>query len=118
MISLKFACIAIAAVILPAFVLFGIPRLILNWRKKRTTATVKGRVVGIDKTENYEGTNQYAGGWEISYRVKGEDYRLTQPMKAWSWGPFSGKRMQSYIEHEVTVHYDPDHPRRAWAEIP
>ena len=51
--------------------------------------------------------------FRIRYCVDRQEYQITKHVRL-----RYGVNAKKYINRPVTVHYDPDHPKTAWVEVP
>ncbi len=110
-----------APIMVPVMVIILLLSIFFYWRRmhrfdKVATGTVIGKISDIDDEENYEGTaRRYF--WIIVYQVDSTEYKLRQQhMRILPLGV--RKQMEEHLFEEVTVHYDPNAPKKAWAETP
>ncbi len=110
-----------STIYIPGMLIILLLSLFFYWRRKhrydnRATETVTGQITDIDDEENYEGTAR-RHFWIITYKVNETEYTLRQQyMKLIAIG-VQGK-MKEHLYENVTVHYDPSAPKKAWAETP
>lgn len=101
--------------------LFGIPVFLLIWRKrnrKRAAAVTDGKITDLRFNEHYDSGRKFVDGWYYSYSVDGKEYRKSQMLRFRVSPRDLENRMRGHIDEDVVVHYDPEHPKRAWAETP
>lgn len=88
----------------------------------RHTARVERKAVAqtsgvIIRARRWLGGDEYDtdDSWRIRIRycADGQEYQITKHVRL-----RYGVNAKKYINRPVTVHYDPDHPKTAWAEWP
>ncbi|MBR6186576.1 MAG: hypothetical protein IKQ41_09980 [Clostridia bacterium] len=72
------------------------------------TGSTEGKICSVKHVEGSSTTTHY---FIIAYAV--EDQKFTLSQQAWRCSSY-----ESYIGETVKVHYDPNKPKRAWAEAP
>ena len=101
--------------------LFGIPAFFLIRRKrirKKAVAVTTGKITSLRFNEHYDSGREYVDGWYYSYSADGKEYQKSQMLR-FRVSPFGlEQRMEPHIGEDVVVHYDPEHPKQAWAETP
>ncbi|MBR4359763.1 MAG: hypothetical protein IKP32_04015 [Clostridia bacterium] len=82
--------------------------------RQKATAQTSGIITRAKKQlagDEYDTDN----GWRlrISYRVDQQEYQITKYIRL-----KFGTNAKQYVNRSVTVHYDPNDPKTAWAEFP
>ena len=107
--------------IIVLILLFGIPAFLLIRRKhhrKRAVAITVGKITDLRLNEHYDSGHEFADGWYYSYSVDGKEYRKSQILRFMVSPRKLESRMRGHLGENVVVHYDPEHPKHAWAETP
>ena len=103
---------AFLAIVAVALIVFAVKTIRDDKRKERTTACVSGTIHGTDLYfDREERTTTYY--WLVRYTAGKTEYELKQ--EALMTG---GEKMLEHKGEQVTVCYDPEDPRTAWAETP
>ena len=90
-------------------VIIILARFFRSWKVEKCQKTAGGTIAQVREVESTSGTTYY---FIIHYTVDGQEYQLRQR----TWGCPEG--YWSHVGEAVTVHYDPEKPKRAWAEAP
>ena len=101
----------VTAILLLVLIVVGIilaVRAYRNWKVEKCTASASGVIVDVRIVESTSSTTHY---FVIDYKVDGAAYRFSQQVSRLS-------NYDQYIGTQVPVYYDPDKPKRAWADTP
>ena len=99
----------IAAFVVVIAAIIVLVRMFRSWKVERCRETARGTIAGVQEVESTSGTTYY---FVIHYAVEMDKLELRQK----TWNCPGG--YWSHVGEEVTVHYDPEKPKRAWAEAP
>ncbi len=80
--------------------------------RKRSTAVTTGIIIRAQEGFDYE-TGSSSSRFNVKYIVNGKEYRR----KAYT-AISRRKDLEQYIQSIIKVHYNPDHPKTSWVEIP
>ncbi len=81
--------------------------------KKRATARTSGIISGVRISPFGEEHSDFTCWFKISYHVDGQEYQISEVSE------FETRQAaKQFVGKKVTVYYDPNRPRIAWAEFP
>lgn len=105
--------IAVGIIVLFALVaIIGIRR--TSRIKRKAIAQTSGVIIHARRRLSGDEYDTDAGWWfRIRYSVDQQEYQITRHDR---FG--FGVNARQYVNKPVTVHYDPDDPKTAWAEMP
>ena len=111
--SPEIAMISTSIAIVGAVIL--VSRGLREYKVKKCTQMTQGKIVDVKHVEGSSSTTHY---FIIRYSVNHQKYSLSQTAWGLSSSGKGGSSYESHIGEWVTVHYDDEKPKRAWAETP
>ncbi len=82
--------------------------------EQRATAQTSGVIIHARRRLGGDEYDTDVDGWfRIRYSVDRQEYQITRFMSF-----KSGVNAKQHVNRSVAVHYDPHHPKTAWAEFP